>query len=110
MTNLECATYVLIEWKTVFLKNEQTQQKIEDLIKNKLNIALNSCNRLDKFSPNKQRVTLSRFRSVTEKNLCLRSSGKLKRRNIFLNEDILNEDIYFCAKKQSLFEIIKFQN
>ena len=45
---------------------EQTHQKIEDMIRNKLklNIDLDSFNRLGKFSPNKQRVTLARFRSV----------------------------------------------
>ena len=90
--------------------SEQTQQKVEDLIKNKLklNITLDSCNRLGKFSPNKQRVTLARFRSVTERNLCLRSSGKLKGTNIFLNEDLCKETV--LIRKNKIPELNELRN
>ena len=74
---------------------EQTQEKIQRLIKDKLqlNISLSGAARVGAHAPGRCRTIIATFGSVVEKQACLRAAPKLRGTNFFffLNEDLSRE-------------------
>ena len=83
---------------------EQTQVQVEALLTEKLNlnVKLESANRVGrKDNSTPPRPIVARFTSFKERQLCVRSSRKLKGTNIFVNEDISKETHQRRASKMS---------
>ena len=72
---------------------EQTQEKIQRLIKDKLqlNISLSGAARVGAHAPGRCRTIIAKFGRVVEKQACLRAAPKLRGTNVFLNEDLSRE-------------------
>ena len=72
---------------------EQTQEKIQRLIKDKLqlNISLSGAARVGAHAPGRCRTIIATFGRVVEKQACLRAAPKLRGTNVFLNEDLSRE-------------------